>query len=64
LNLNRITSLNLDDYVDCDDRDNEGDVNEKDDDDDDGDDDDGDDGILIISPFFTTPFSSYRCVHY
>jgi hypothetical protein len=51
LDLNRIKSLILDDYVNCHDHDDEGDDNEKDDDDDD----DGDGGILIISTFYTIP---------
>ena len=55
LDLNRITSLILDDYVDCDDHYDEGDHDEKDDD---------DDAILIISTLYTFPYSSFRCVQY
>jgi len=54
LDLNRITSLILDDCVDCNDHDNEGDVDEKGGGDDDDDDDDY--GILIISPFLQLIF--------
>jgi hypothetical protein len=50
LDLNRITSLILDDYVDFDDHDDEGDDDENDVGDDDN------DGILIISTLYTIPF--------
>ena len=56
LYLNRITSLILEDYVNCHDHDDEGDDNEKDDHDDHDDDDDydgggGGGGILISAHF-------------
>jgi len=55
LYLNRITSLILEDYVNCHDHDDEGDDNEKDDHDDD-DYDGGGGGILIVSTLYTIPF--------